>query len=572
MANNNNNNNNQEHIYYGSLEEQERRRIEQEELESQSDTISVSTRATGISQTQSFLQPNQLNQAQFQNHQQQQQQQQRGIDLEQLLTSNNNQQQDLQQQQNMQNYEDLHTETIELSEEAKAARIRQQEALKTLQLQQALTRIQLPTKDLEVKLRLRELGHPIHYFAEEPATRRERLRKLIAQYMTEHDGEMPQFSENVEGGDVAEENEYFLYMGPEELKPARKNIVSYSLKAAALRIEKQKLRQAQLEPLEQEDEIIKENFEASKFQVVGSQYADTNTISKGAFSKDNQFYATAGGSGICKIWNIPNCDEKTSLNGHVSKVHDIQFHPESTIGLSESSYANLATCGQDQNIRLWTFKQEEQYQKSTVLRGHEDRVNKVNFHPNGKYLFSTSHDSTWRFWDIETQKTIVTQTGHSTGVYAMAMHPDGSILYTGDMGGQGALWDLRSGKNILMLNGHVKYILCADFHSNGYQLATGGDDNTLRFWDIRRKNCVKIVPGHVKLISDLKYQPQKSMFLSTVSYDNQVKIWNSQTFDLTQTLTSHDSKVTGVDISEDSMYMATTAFDRKFMLWKKSTD
>lgn len=170
---------------------------------------------------------------------------------------------------------------------------------------------------------------------------------------------------------------------------------------------------------------------------------------------------------------MPDCELKTKLLGHITKTHDILFHPESGIGLSPDSYANIATCSSDMNIRMWTFDSEKELQKSIVLKGHEDRVNRLSFHKSGKYLFSTSHDQTWKFWDIERQKELYTQTGHTKAVYASSVHPDGSLLFTGDLVGTGMLWDLRSGKSIFPLIGHVKGIMCADFHSNGYYLATG---------------------------------------------------------------------------------------------------
>ncbi len=65
------------------------------------------------------------------------------------------------------------------------------------------------------------------------------------------------------------------------------------------------------------------------------------------------------------------------------------------------------------------------------LRGHTDRLCRVSFHPLGKHLATTSFDSTWKLWDLETQKLLLTQTGHSRGTYAIAFHPDGSLVATG---------------------------------------------------------------------------------------------------------------------------------------------
>lgn len=53
---------------------------------------------------------------------------------------------------------------------------------------------------------------------------------------------MPTFKAIENQSTENEEHEHFRYLGPAELKNVRKNIVEHTLKAAALRIEKEKLR------------------------------------------------------------------------------------------------------------------------------------------------------------------------------------------------------------------------------------------------------------------------------------------------------------------------------------------
>ena len=72
------------------------------------------------------------------------------------------------------------------------------------------------------------------------------------------------------------------------------------------------------------------------------------------------YLATAGGSGECKLWNIETAQLKSSMLGHLTKCHSIAFHPQSTISLSPSSFANVATTSADLTIRLWTLDLEQQ--------------------------------------------------------------------------------------------------------------------------------------------------------------------------------------------------------------------
>lgn len=222
-----------------------------------------------------------------------------------------------------------------------------------------------------------------------------------------------------------EDNEYFLYEGSNELKKARLEIAQYSLKQAAIRIEKSKIKKETIDPIEEEEIIDQELKQIPQFESSMCQFADPSCVSKGVFSPDTKYYATSGWSGLCKVWKIPDCSLQTTLLGHSNRAIDIQFHP---LFGKENTPVSLATSGADNTVRLWPLQEEEEFQKSTILKGHEDRVNKVRFHPMGKYVVSTSHDKTWKFWDIETKKELFTQTGHSKPVFACSIQPDGSLV------------------------------------------------------------------------------------------------------------------------------------------------
>ena len=64
----------------------------------------------------------------------------------------------------------------------------------------------------------------------------------------------------------------------------------------------------------------------------------------------------------------------------------------------------------------------------------------------GRHLASSSHDKTWKLWDLETQKLLYAQTGHVAAVYGIDFQRDGSLLASGDLNGIAMAWDLRSGR------------------------------------------------------------------------------------------------------------------------------
>lgn len=143
----------------------------------------------------------------------------------------------------------------------------------------------------------------------------------------------------------------------------------------------------------------------------------------------------------------------TELKGHRDRVNHIKFHPNATIGLDPEG-PNIATASADTRVRLWTLNQEYGNQKSIIFKGHEDRANYVEFHPMGAHIASSSHDETWRFWDIETQKELLCQEGHISAVYPLSFQNDGALIASGDLNGVAAVWDLRTGKSITTYVAH----------------------------------------------------------------------------------------------------------------------
>lgn len=65
------------------------------------------------------------------------------------------------------------------------------------------------------------------------------------------------------------------------------------------------------------------------------------------------------------------------------------------------------------------------------MKGHQDRVCRVAFHPSGKYVGSASFDTSWRLWDVKTATELLLQEGHSKEVYAIDFQNDGALAVSG---------------------------------------------------------------------------------------------------------------------------------------------
>ena len=128
-----------------------------------------------------------------------------------------------------------------------------------------------------------------------------------------------------------------------------------------------------------------------------------------------------------KIKGVPDLKQKFLLKGHSDRVNSIAFHPFSLSQIPKIG-PNIATASSDSTVKIWTCNDEWDEQKCVTFKGHEDRVNYVDFHPMGRVIASTSHDKTWRLWDIETKKELMLQEGHSNQVYPLSFQDDGALL------------------------------------------------------------------------------------------------------------------------------------------------
>lgn len=58
-------------------------------------------------------------------------------------------------------------------------------------------------------------------------------------------------------------------------------------------------------------------------------------------------------------------------------------------------------------------------------------MNEIDFHPNGRYLLSSSHDSTLKIWDLRQGHILYTLYGHEGASTSAAFSPCGDYFTTG---------------------------------------------------------------------------------------------------------------------------------------------
>jgi WD40 repeat protein len=122
---------------------------------------------------------------------------------------------------------------------------------------------------------------------------------------------------------------------------------------------------------------------------ITGQYAQghDNHVNGLAFSPDGSLLASGCSDKLLIIWNANHRQEAT-FKMQFNEVLAVAWHPRDEL---------IATGGFDNAIRLWNRKGQVR-----VLTGHQSYINSLNFTANGRFLISTSADSTIKIWNLAT--------------------------------------------------------------------------------------------------------------------------------------------------------------------------
>jgi len=198
----------------------------------------------------------------------------------------------------------------------------------------------------------------------------------------------------------------------------------------------------------------------------------------------------------------------------------------------------IVTASDDMHIRVFNYNTLE---KAHDIEAHTDYIRFIAVHPNMPFVLSSSDDMTIKLWDWDKswQCSQVFE-GHAHYVMMTQWNPkDLTIFVSCSLDRSIKVWGSSGGNTAahFTLNGHQRGVNCVEYAPTGEKpyIISGSDDKTVRIWDYQTKQCIQTLSSHTNNICAALFHPTLPIIL-TGSEDGTVRIWHAATYRLETTL------------------------------------
>ncbi|MEM7129105.1 MAG: hypothetical protein AAF702_22425 [Chloroflexota bacterium] len=273
------------------------------------------------------------------------------------------------------------------------------------------------------------------------------------------------------------------------------------------------------------------------------------------WSPDDSFFVTSNQFGLLRLWNASDGSLVRTISGHTSRVQSVQFSPDGT---------KLASGSYDNTVRLWSI---DGAQLLPPLSGHEKEITTVSWSPDGQYVASGSADKTIRVWIAATGELSQTLMGH-TDTVIVSWSPDGQQIASasGDLDRTIKIWDVASGASRDLV-GHTGYVTSVAWSSDGSRLASASGDTSVRIWDTSSGAVLQTLTGHTRVVWDVQWSPDNSR-LASASADKTVRLWSRADGQMERVLDGHTDSVVSVTWPSTGERVASISSDGTIRLWR----
>lgn len=223
-------------------------------------------------------------------------------------------------------------------------------------------------------------------------------------------------------------------------------------------------------------------------------------ISRIEFSPDGKTIAVAYGNEI-SLWTKEGKKIRT-LERHTEWVRSIAFSPDGKYLFSGS---------EDNTIIQW--KTDGKFMNT--IKTHEDNVNALSVSFDSKTLISGDDDGIIILRDIsQAGKELLKFKAHDSGITYVSFSPDGKKVYTASHDDTVIIWSL-TGEKQRSLEGHSSSVRDIAFSYDGKFIITAADDDSVKIWG-DEKDALVTSEEHEEPVTGVKFISKNKILTSSM--------------------------------------------------------
>jgi WD40 repeat protein/serine/threonine protein kinase len=208
--------------------------------------------------------------------------------------------------------------------------------------------------------------------------------------------------------------------------------------------------------------------------------------------------------------------------------------------------------------------QDSAVDNSKIFCGHQDKIYKVVFSPDGRFAASGGADCLVKIWDLDAGECLLTFKKHSAGIGALAFSTDGTKLISGSYDCTIMIWDLVKGEPLTLIEDLPEGVSVVAVAPGGAQFLSGGS-NTLFLWEIETGELLRTY--REGSAGSLAFSPDGRHFL-TGCYNYLLRLWQMECEHSLHMYQGHRDIVNCVDYSPDGIYALSGSGDYTCKIWK----
>ncbi|MGB0929615.1 MAG: WD40 repeat domain-containing protein [Chitinophagales bacterium] len=276
-----------------------------------------------------------------------------------------------------------------------------------------------------------------------------------------------------------------------------------------------------------------------------------SAIQSAHFSGDKKQIMTVSSTGKVKFWDwlaksIPYFKGKFS-----------------NIASSPTKYVFASTT--EQEIQVRNFQNKLQ----STWNHQQGNIHTLQFSVNGKFLLSTSTDSTLKVWDWQKQELLDSLKLGNAQVFAAFSPKDSEVIATGTEEGFVHFYNWKTQTTIAELKAHTASINSLHFSEDGKYLTSSADDKMAIVWNTQTAEKVLLLQGHSSPVLHARFS-EDGEYLVTASKDKEAKIWQINNDDIVRLeYKGHTSELLDAQFMGEDSHILTTSKDGSAKIWTK---